>query len=94
MDDFLPDNLGESIAKAATQAFASMADLLIERYEYTRVPWREVNGLARQGWLLLPVQGGYDHPAYEPLFVMSRKLGPADDAADLLEQAAPKEYRG
>lgn len=84
--DGFPADLGAMVGRAMNQMRATIEDMTAERFEYRRVPWAQVNDLARQGWLLVPVEGGYDVPAYEPLFVMSRKLGPADDAEQMLAE--------
>lgn len=97
MGDHLPDgfpgDIGAMVGQAMGQMRAALEDVMTERYQYKRVPWEQVNELARQGWLLLPIWGGYWGMG-DLLFVMSRKLGPADDAERMLaEQAAPKEPR-
>lgn len=54
-----------------------------ERFEYARVPWERVNELAREGWQLVPIPAEYGEHGLL-MFVMVRKLGPADEAAELL----------
>lgn len=65
------------------QISAGVAEAMREpRFEYRIVQWGQVNPLAAEGWEL--------RAAHMDLtsFVMSRKLGPADDAAALLAKAA------
>lgn len=94
MSEMFPPDFGEQIGKAFNQVRGAMEEVMAERFEYVRVAWDHVNGLARDGWLLVPVnggtywpEGGWSLPA-QSWFIMSRKLGPADDAARMLEQAA------
>jgi hypothetical protein len=80
MSEFFPPDFGEQMGKAFNQLRGVMEDAIVERYEYALVQWNDVNPLARQGWLMVPVTV----PGY--YFLMSRKLGAADMAADILRQ--------
>jgi hypothetical protein len=85
-EEIFPADFGEQMSKAFNQLRGVIDDTMAERYEYALVPWPEVNDLARQGWLVMPITVN-ETLAY-PVFVMSRKLGVSDEAAEILRQPA------
>jgi hypothetical protein len=54
------------------------------------VSWANVNELARDGWMLCPMV----ITRAEPVFVMARQLGAADEAAAVLEREAARSAFG
>ncbi len=82
MNEFFPPDFAEQMGKTFNQLRGVIDDSLAERFEYVLVPWDKVNDLARQGWLLQPIVH-YSSPS----FVMSRKLGAADAAAEILRSS-------
>ena len=90
--------LAEQLGAGLRSVQASMAAASESpRYHYIRVPWGEVNKQASQGYVLCAMpphtpageRGKEGGAQFGPLFyVMARPLGPADDAAAMLEAAA------
>lgn len=84
-DEFLPAGFGTEVAGAFRQVMGSMQDLMEEKFEYRMTDTiDQVNELAREGWLL---HSGIGVPGVVR-FIMQRKLGAADAAAELLRNAS------
>lgn len=80
------DMIAAALMGGLGQLRAMMTDATApELFEYARVFWAEVNTFAREGWQLVPIAAHYIPGSEERLYVMVRKLGVADAAAELLK---------
>jgi hypothetical protein len=81
------DPVERALMGAIGQAGAMLSDAMRPpRFEYTLTWWVKVNMLAREGWQLVPMGPVPGPLPGEPLYVMARQLGAADEAAELLRE--------
>jgi hypothetical protein len=80
-EEIFPADFGDQLARTFRQTMGSLTELMEEKFEYQLIGTIDLaNELAREGWTL--------HSAPSPVtYIMQRKLGAADAAAELLRQA-------
>lgn len=86
------ERLENTLLGMASQLGVQMAEAMREpRFEYEPLGWEQVNRLARDGWEMTAAIAPAEVDRlpldfkYGIVFLMRRKLGPADEAAALLE---------